>query len=168
MPEQGTAARATREVRPIKKEVGEIIDHVQKLSAEVAHRAYEIFEESGRKVGLDLAHWFQAESELLHPVHVRVAETTEASTVRAEVPDFEAKDLDVRLEPRKVMIAGKWQATEGTPACFERCSDQILRVVNLSAEVDTTKAVAMLKDGILKLELPRVIVAKKVPIETAQ
>ena len=166
MPEQATAARSAREVTPIKKEVSEIIDHVQKLSAEVAHRAYEIFEENGRKVGLDLAHWFQAESELLHPVHVRVAETNEAITVRAEVPGFGADDLDIRLEPRKVMIAGKRQASEGKAAAFERCSDRILRTVNLSAEVDTTKAVATLKDGVLKLELPKLIVAKKVPIET--
>src|SRR5579872_5180023 len=118
MPEQGTVARAAREPTPIKKEVGEIIDHVQKLSGEVARRAYEIFEESGRRVGLDLAHWFQAESELLHPVHVRVAETHEAIIVRAEVPGFEVKDLDVRLEPRKVIVAGKRQATEGKATCF--------------------------------------------------
>lgn len=167
MPEQGTAARPAREVTPIKKEVGEIIDHVQKLSTELARRAYEIFEENGRKIGLDLAHWFQAESELLHPIHVRIAESDEAITVRAEVPGFEAKDLDIRLEPRKLMIAGKRGASEGKAACFERCSDQILRVVNLSAEVDTTKAVATLKDGVLKLELPKVVVAKKVPIERA-
>lgn len=167
MPDQGTATRPAREVTPIKKEVSEIIDHVQKLSAEVARRAYEIFEENGRKVGLDVAHWFQAESELLHPVHIRVAETNEAITVRAEVPGFGVADLDVRLEPRKVVIAGKRQVTEGKAATFERCSDQILRVVNLSAEVDTTKAVATLRDGVLKLELPKVIVAKKVPIETA-
>lgn len=167
MPEQGTAARPAREVTLIKKEVGEIIDHVQKLSAEVARRAYEIFEENGRKVGLDLAHWFQAESELLHPVHIRVSEADEAITIRAEVPGFGVKDLDLRLEPRKVIIAGKREASGGKAACFERCSDQLLRIVNLSAEVDTNKAVATLKDGILKLELPKAVVAKKVPIETA-
>lgn len=65
MAEQGSAARPAREVGPIKKGIGEIINHVQALSTQVARRAYEIFEESGRKVGLDLAHWLQAEAELL-------------------------------------------------------------------------------------------------------
>ena len=51
--------------------------------------------------------------------------------------------------------------------CFERCSDQILRVVDLPAEVDTERAVATLKDGILKLELPKTSIARKILIKTS-
>ena len=167
---QGSAAQPARVVAPIKKEVGEIIDHVQKLSAQVARRAYAIFEENGRKVGLDLAHWLQAESELLHPIHLKLAELPDVITVRAEVPGFTTKDLDVRVEPRRLTIAGKREATEdrsyGRIPWFERCSDQILRIVDLPAEIDTAKAAASLKDGVLKLELPKAVVAKKVPIES--
>lgn len=167
MPEPGSAARPVREVSPIRKEVGEILDHAQKLSTQIARRAYEIFEENGRKVGLDMANWFQAESELLHPVHIKVAELNDAITVRAEIPGFTAKDVDVRLEPKRVTIAGKRESTEpGKSPFFERCSDQIYRVVDLPAEVDTTRPIAILKDGVLKLELPKLVVAKKVPVES--
>jgi len=55
MREEAIAAQPAREVSPIKKEVGEILDHVQKLSTQIAWQACEIFEENGRKLGLDLA-----------------------------------------------------------------------------------------------------------------
>lgn len=169
MPEQATAAQPAREPSPIKKEVNEILDHVQKLSTQIAHRAYEIFEENGRKMGFDLAHWLQAESELFHPVHLKVSETPDYVTVRAEVPGFNADEIDVRLEPRRVTIAGKRQTETpeaGKPSAFERCSDQIYRVIDLPAEVATERAVCVLKDGVLKLQLPKAVVAKKVPVET--
>jgi len=172
MPQQGSGSgpRPVPQVSPMRKEVNEIFDHVQKLSTQVARRAYELFEENGRKVGLDLAHWFQAESELFHPVHVKVSELEDSVVVKAEVPGFAATDIDVRLEPRKLTIAGRRAATReqvhGTSACFERCADQIFCVVDLPTEVNTEKAVATIKDGILKLDLPKLVVAKKVPIET--
>jgi HSP20 family protein len=169
MKEQGIAAQPAREVSSIKKEVGEILDRVQNLSTQIARRAYEIFEENGRKVGLDLAHWFQAEAELLHPIHLRVSESPEAITVRAEVPGFGAKDLEVSIEPWRLIITGKREAKEvpGT-VCFERCPDRILRVVDLLSEVNAGKALATLKNGILEVVMPKVSVAKKVPIESAK
>ena len=56
--------------------------------------------------GRDLEHWFQAESELLHPAHVDVAETEKEVAVRAEVPDRVldgrgGKDADVDDVRRK-------------------------------------------------------------------
>lgn len=67
-------------------------------------------------------------------------------------------------------ISGKREKGEGAEerqqVNVERCSDRILRVVDLPAEVDPDKTVATLKDGILKLELPKTSIAKRVPIKT--
>jgi len=172
MKEQGSAAQPAREIIPVKKEVGEILGHIQKLSGQVARRADEIFEENGRKIGLDMAHWFQPEAELLRPIHLRVFESPDAITVRAEVPGFGARNLEVRAEPRRITITGNRKIEENREArkavYFERCSDQILRILDLPAEVNVEKAVATLKDGILELEMPKTLVAKTVPIESTQ
>jgi HSP20 family molecular chaperone IbpA len=172
MTDQGSAAKPAREVSPIKKEFNEIVDHIQKLSGQIARRAYQLFEENGRKMGLDLAHWFQAESELLHPVHLSVLESAESITVRAEVPGFTVKDLEVSVEPWRVTITGKREAKEERTAkkmvYTERCSDEILRIVDLPEEVNPDKVVATLKDGILELDLPKASPTKKVPIEPAK
>jgi HSP20 family protein len=145
------------------------IDRFQQVFDSIEKRAFEIFNNNGRWFGHDLSDWFQAESEILHPVHLEIAETDEALTVRAEVPGFTAKELDIRVEGNRLTIAGKHESkeesTKGKTIYSERCAREILRSVDLPSDVDGTKANATLKDGVLNLELPRAPQAKSVRIE---
>jgi HSP20 family protein len=61
----------------------ELFDQTNRLSEEIARRAYELFDQRGRAQGLDLRDWLQAESELLQPVPVEVVETADKIKVRA-------------------------------------------------------------------------------------
>lgn len=64
---------------------------------------------------------------------------------------------------------GKHEAQEESKKCktvySERSPQQILRVVDLPAEVDSSKGSATLKDGISKIELPKAAHAKTDRIE---
>jgi HSP20 family protein len=136
----------------------------------ITRRAYELFDGNGRWPGNELANWFQAESELLHPVHLELSESDDRFTVRAEVPGYTTKDLEIKIEPSMVTIAGKRECTKdeeqrGKRIHSERCSDQILRAVELPADIDTSKAAATLKDGLLTIDLPKAPHAKAVRIE---
>jgi len=145
------------------------VDRFQQVFDSIEKRAFEIFNNNGRWFGHDLSDWLQAESEILHPLHLEIAETDEALTVRAEVPGFTAKELDVRVEGNRLTIAGKHvskeETTKGKTIYSERCADEIFRSVYLSSDVDGTKVNATLKDGVLNLELPKVPHAKSVLIE---
>jgi HSP20 family protein len=145
------------------------LDQVQQTYDSIARRAFEIFDNNGRWFGHDLEDWFRAESELLHPVHLEMAESDDDLTVRAEVPGFSIKELEINVEPRKLTIAGKHQAQEENKKSktiySERCAKEILRVVYLPADADSSKASATLKDGILSIELPKAAHAKAVRIE---
>jgi len=145
------------------------LDRIQQTYDSIACRAFEIFDNNGRWFGHDLEDWFHAESELLHPLHLEMAESDDNLTVRAEVPGFGTKELEINVEPRKLTIAGKHQAQEESKKSktiySERCAKEILRVVYLPAEVDSSKANATLKDGILNIELPKAAHAKTVRIE---
>ena len=88
-------------------ERGNVLDQFDQIYNSIAKRAFEIFDSNGRSFGHEFDDWFKAESELLHPVHVRIAESDEALTVEAEVPGFEAKDLQINVEPRRLTISGK-------------------------------------------------------------
>ena len=116
--------------------------------------------------GRDLENWLQAESKLLHPVHVDVAESDEGLTVRAEVPaSFRAENLMVGVEARRLTIAGEREAdrsAETKTIYRESCSDHILRVIELPAEVVAGKVAATLRDGVLELKLPNAAPAKKI------
>jgi HSP20 family protein len=170
MAEAATMQRA-KEGASVKLTKGEdIFDRLQKLSDSISRRAFEIFESNGGIFGRDLDDWFRAESEVLHPVHIDLTESDSALAVRAEVPGFSAKELQVSLEPGgRLTIAGKRETKEerkGEKTVYrERCADEILRVIDLPSEVDADKTTGGLKDGVLTLEMPKAAPAKKVPIE---
>src|SRR6202162_267147 len=169
-PQTATAMQPVR-TSAISKQTGteNTIDRFQQVFDSIEKRAFEIFDNNGRWFGHDLSDWLQAESEILHPLHLEIAETEEALTVRAEVPGFTAKELDILVEGNRLTIAGKHESqeetTKGKTIYFERCANEILRSVYLSSDGDGTKVNATLKDGVLSLELPKASHAKGMRIE---
>jgi len=127
----------------------------------VARRAFEIFESSGRRIGRNLADWLEAEEEVIHPVHVSIADSGAALTVTAEVPGFSLTDLRLRVEPQRVTISGEREsrrhATTEQLVYSERCANRILRVVTLPTEVapEAKGRRARCDKGILTLVLPK-------------
>lgn len=130
-------------------EQGDVFDRFDQICTSIAKHGFEIFESNGRHVGHEFDDWFKAESELLHPVH----------TVEAEIPGFEAKDLQINVEPRRLTISGKKETKKskrrGKAVYQEQCSNEILRVIDLPAEVVASKAAATLKNGMLELQMPK-------------
>jgi HSP20 family protein len=92
-------------IKPVKWE--SLSERVNRVFDSVAKRAYELFDGNGRTFGHDLDDWFKAEMELLHPVHVHVAESAENLEVKAEVPGFNEKEIEVSVEPQRLTITGK-------------------------------------------------------------
>ncbi len=142
-----------------------LFDRINRLHDRIARRAFEIFEGDGGFFGRELDHWFKAERELLHPVHLNIRETDDELRVEAEVPGFEAKDLEVSIEPRRLTISGKKETTKergekGKVVYEEQRSSELLRMVDLPAEVDAARATATLKNGVLELALPKSSAAK--------
>jgi HSP20 family protein len=153
-------------------ELENFFDRFQKVYDSIEKRAFDIFDNNGRWFGNELSDWLQAESEILHPVYLEIAETDEALTVRAEVPGFTAKELDILVEGNRLTIAGKHESKEdsnkGKTIYSERCAREILRSVDLPSDVDASKVNATLKDGVLNLELPKASPAKSVRIDTKE
>ena len=149
-----------------------MLDQMKETLDAVARRAFEIFETNGARVGHELDDWLRAEAELLHPVHLDVAETDQAVTVRAEVPGFGPDDIEISVEPRRVTIIGKRESTEekhkGTQVYSEHCSDRILRIIDLPAAVDAkADSKAAYDRGVLMITLPKAARAEtaKVKVE---
>jgi HSP20 family protein len=137
-----------------------LLDRINRIRETIERRAFEIFQNNGNLPGRQMDDWFKAEEALLHPVHMSLAESDSAFTVSVEVPGFAADQLQVSLEPRRLMISGKKETgkeeeRKGKVIYREQCSDEILRVIDLPAEVDAAKATAILKNGVLELKLPK-------------
>jgi len=145
-----------------------IYRRINELNDAISRRAFELFEGDGGTFGRDLDHWFKAEGELLHPAHVQIKESDDAIIVNAEVPGFNASELQLSLEPRRLTISGKKQSSseekKGNVLYSERCSNELLRSVELPVEVSVSHATATLNNGILELTAPKAA-ARSVPIQ---
>ena len=134
-------------------------DRMDEMFNDLARRAYEIFDSSGRVFGRDLDNWLQAERELLQPVALNTTETDQAYVVQAEVPGFSEKEIEVAVENSRVTITGQresWKEEKKTKTvCAESRSDRILKVVDLPAAIETDKVTAALRSGVLELTLPK-------------
>ena len=154
MAETAAVKRPEEPVKPIKS--GSPLDQMEDTFTALARRAYEIFDSNGRAFGRDLEYWFQAERELLHPVHINIVESGDSFEVKAEVPGFAEKELEIAVEPRRLTITGKRETKKeekkGKTVYEERCSDEILRVVDLPEEVESGKVAATLKNGVLAFQ----------------
>jgi len=165
-----TATQPAREALQVKQSAtGDVIDRIQQTYDAIARRAFEIFNNNGSWLSHEMEDWLRAESELLHPLHLEMKESDDSLIVRAEVPGFNTKELEINVEPNRLTIVGKHEAQEEKKKArtiySERCANEILRVVDLPAQVDSSKASATLKDGILSIELPKAAHAKTVRIE---
>ncbi len=137
----------------------QLIEQMHDLRDCIARRAFEIFASRGERIGLELTDWLQAEMEFLHPAYIAISETPASLTVRADVPGFKEKDLEIEVEPRRVAIAGKRVTQNGSHnhkrIYTETHSDVILRVIDLPTAVDPAEVKTAVKDGVLELELQK-------------
>lgn len=146
-------------------------DDVDELMDQVRQRAYHLFEGRGRAEGNDLEDWFKAETELLKPVPLEIAEKDNVLRVRAEVPGFKDNEIEINLEPGALTIKGEHrEATETKDEKkfhSEIYAQQIFRRVPLPVNVLPEKATATLKDGVLELSVPKAELARKIEIKAA-
>ena len=169
MTAQSATAMPTAKESASARQIGNILTEFDRIWDSIARRAFELFEGNGQLPGRDLEDWFRAEAELVHPLPLELKESDSHLAVRAEVPGFAAKDLEISLEPRRLKISGKRETKgeerEGKTIRSELRADQILRALDLPADIDTSKASATLKDGVLTITLPKAAQTKPVRIE---
>jgi len=144
----------------------------QELRHAIARRAYDMFASRGFTHGHDLRDWLVAETELVRPISIEMSETETDLTVKAGLPGFDEKDIDVQVEPRRLFIAGDREQkseqaqTDKTRIVYsEWKSNRIYRTIDLPAEVDPENVKASLSNGVLEITMPKRETSKKVTIE---
>lgn len=157
-------ARITMDVRVVEPRT--LIERVNRVYDSIAKRAFELFEGNGGIFGREWDDWFKAEAEMLRAIHLHIEDTGNAFSILAEVPGFNAKELEVSLEPKRLVISGKRESKKeekkGKTICCECGSSEILRVIELPDEVNTSGVAATLNNGVLEIELRKA--GKKQPI----
>ncbi|HOQ82523.1 MAG TPA: Hsp20/alpha crystallin family protein [bacterium] len=95
---------------------------------------------------------------------VDIKDTGENLVVKAEVPGFDKKDINISLTGDTITISGKMQeGKEEKKAQYlyrERVSGSFTRSFTLPVPVDREKVKATCKDGVLEIILPKAEEAK--------
>lgn len=106
---------------------------------------------------------------------VDLKETETAYLLSAEVPGVERDKLDVKLKDGVVTISGERMSehaeNKGSYHHRETCHGTFCRSIALPGDVDGDKVAAQLKDGVLTLELPKLVdpapQGKKIDVKSA-
>jgi len=132
---------------------------IQRIQLAITRRAYEIFENRNREHGHDWEDWFRAESELLRPISVAIAETPDCLSIRANVLGFSAEEVQIGIEPKRIAIVGTKKAPlapEGPKsASGDFTPEWMLKLMELPSEIDPAGAIVEFQTGVLKFELPK-------------
>jgi HSP20 family protein len=83
--------------------------------------------------------------------------------VRAEVAGLSADAINVNIEGRTLTLSGERKAENGTKGSYhrrERRFGKFARSVRLPDDLDTEKATAQVRDGVLTVRLPKKAAAK--------
>lgn len=145
--------------------------HVEDFFDLIARRPFELLQKTPLLFGRELEHLWKTEPEMLRPIFLKLYETEENLVVRAEVPGFTEKELNVACEPWRLAITGKKEIREEAksekkeemPLHMEKM--HICKTIKFPVEVKPDSVKATLKHGILELTLPKAEVVKKVKIE---
>ena len=94
---------------------------------------------------------------------VDIFETVKEITVLADMPGVKSRDLNIDLHENVLTLNGEVQAPEGSDEMDmirEYRTGKYYRQFTLSEKIDQAKIDANLKDGVLRLRLPKVEAAK--------
>jgi HSP20 family molecular chaperone IbpA len=145
-----------------------LYDYMNEIYNRVAQRAFCFFESNGRTHGHDLEDWLKAEAEFLNPVPLELSETDTELAVRAEVPGFTEKELEIVAEPGRLFITGKSEKKseekKKKTLFSEISSNEIFRSIYLPAEIDPEKVSAVLKNGVLEISMHKAKPATRVTV----
>lgn len=92
--------------------------------------------------------------------HVDVVDRDDEIFVKAELPGVDKDDVEITMTDNSVTIKGSTKAEEKEEkGDYHRCEisqGSFSRTISLPSEVDTDKAKAKFKHGVLKLTIPKV------------
>ncbi len=104
-----------------------------------------------------LEDWLKHEADLLQPIHIILSESSDALSIRADVPGVKEEDLRIKLEPARVMITRQPAMSSRFGAKYStNCSDEMTRVIDLPNAVTVNKIRITVRDGALELDLEKV------------
>lgn len=95
---------------------------------------------------------------------VNISEDPENIIVMAEIPGMDTDDIELTLNEKSLTIKGAKKSEVGNYYRQERPTGNFQRIVNLNIQVQADAVTASMKDGVLKIILPKAKESRPVTI----
>lgn len=132
----------------------DVLDTMNETDELIAQRAYKIFESRSSGHGLNREDWFGTAEDVLHHLAIERTVTDSALQLTAQVPGFNAGDLEVAIGHGRAVICGIHPPSE-TREDIRRKFLKVMQIVELPFDVDPILASATLDQGTMQVFLPR-------------
>jgi len=132
----------------------DILDRMNETDELIAERAYEIYQSRSSERRPDQPDWFGAEQGTLYPLAIHRDVSDGILRLTAQLPGFDAKDLEVVIGHRRIAICGVHPDSDRR-ADTHRKTGKVIRIVELPFDIDLLTARATLRGGRLQVALPR-------------
>lgn len=162
---EGEVRPTTKSASPKLIEPQSQLDKLTILEQTIARRAHELFESRGCEAGYDLDDWLSAEAGIRQSLPIKLSEHEDRLSVEAEMPGFKADEIEVSVEPRRLIISGTTDQADKNTFARELQVESVktkytFRLIELPVEIDARKAEANLTDEVLRISLPKIVVDK--------
>ncbi len=156
----------TKKEKGLFTSMNEIFAEMERMHREISERAFELFKKRGGGLGSDWDDWFKAESEINKAVPFDVTDKEGEILVKAELPGFKPEEIKVSVDGKTLTVTGRSEVTEEKEKGEKfTSSKQFVRQIVLSSDVDTEKAAATFKEGVLELVLPKLAAKSEIKVD---
>lgn len=129
---------------------------------EICQKAFRLFHQKGGQTSTELEDWVEAEHEVLCCPPSELAETKDEIRIRAAVPGFSARTMQVYVLPNSITIEGQMEAiihpNDEKIHFSELTEKKLLRQFDLPAPIDPEQVKAILDDGVLRISAKKAAV----------
>jgi HSP20 family protein len=151
-----------------------VFAEVDRLMEDIGRRAREICDQRGAGAGHALDDWLEAEREFCWPA-AQLVEREEDFVLSVALAGYAPSQVDLTATPREVVVharseAGSTDERREPPIAVrwsEFRSSDVMRHVELPQDVDPVRAKASLKHGMLRITLPKIAAAARLPVASA-
>ncbi len=98
---------------------------------------------------------------------VNITEDKDNIYVYAELPGIDPKDIELDISENSLIIKGERKEEEGKYFRQERPTGAFQRIINFNVKIEKDKAKANMKNGLLKITIPKKeeVKSRHIPIE---
>lgn len=140
-------------------EVEKMLEKMAALTQETAARAYDFFLDRGNRFTSQAEDWLRAEMETLRAAPAKITEDKEMVHVMIAAPGFRPDEIEMTIQDNILIVSGEKseekESDEENTVYNEWRSDRFLRQFTLPSRVETKDIKAVMKDGILTLNLKK-------------